>query len=95
MVSLAVVGALQATGLVLAIALLIAPGAISFLLTRRFATMLMMSAGIAVLSALAGVYASFFIDSAPAPTIVLAMTIQFVAAFTWSQIRDRRTAMRA
>jgi manganese/iron transport system permease protein len=94
MVSLAVVGALQATGLVLAIALLIAPGAISFLLTRRFGTMLVMSACIAVVSALAGVYASFFIDSAPAPTIVLAMTIQFVAAFAWSQVRDRRAAMR-
>ena len=90
MVSLAVVGALQATGLVLAIALLIAPGSIAFLLTRRFHAMLVLSAAIAVMSALAGVYASFFIDSAPAPTIVLVMTAQFIAAFAWRQVSDRR-----
>ncbi|MBX3530502.1 MAG: metal ABC transporter permease [Rhizobiaceae bacterium] len=95
LVSLSVVGALQATGLVLAIALLIAPGAIAYLLTRRFGVMLVLSGTIAVVSAFVGVYASFFIDSAPAPTIVLTMSIQFIAAFAWSQIRDRRAAMRA
>lgn len=95
LVALSVVGALQATGLVLAIALLIAPGAIAFLATRRFGRMLALSAAIATLSAFAGVYASFFIDSAPGPTIVLAMAIQFVAVFGWSQWRARRMAMRA
>jgi manganese/iron transport system permease protein len=94
MVALAVVGALQATGLVLAIALLIAPGAIAFLLTRRFGTMLLLATAIAVTSAILGVYASFFIDSAPAPTIVLVMTVQFVAAFVWRQVGDRRMAQR-
>jgi manganese/iron transport system permease protein len=95
MVALAVVGALQATGLVLAIALLIAPGAIAFLVTRRFGTMLMLATAIAVASAFLGVYASFFIDSAPAPTIVLVMTLQFIAAFAWRQVIDRRMAQQA
>ena len=88
--SATIVGALKAVGLILAIAMLIAPGAIAFLITRRFAMMMIVSVVVAVSSSLLGVYASFFINSAPAPTIVLLMTIIFIAAFIW---RIRRTAM--
>jgi manganese/iron transport system permease protein len=79
--SLTIVGALKAVGIILAIALLIAPGAIAFLVTRTFGAMLVVSVVIAVLSSFVGVYASFFLDSAPAPTIVLLMTLVFIAAF--------------
>ena len=92
LISLTIVGALQAVGIILAIAMLIAPGAIAFLLTRRIGPMLAVSLAVACLSSVLGVYASFFIDSAPAPTIVLLMSAQFVAAFAWSQWRDRRIA---
>jgi manganese/iron transport system permease protein len=81
LLSLAVVGALAATGIILTIAMLIAPGAIAFLLTRRFPAMLLMAVAIAVTTSLLGVYLSFFLDSAPAPTIVLLLTIAFVIAF--------------
>jgi manganese/iron transport system permease protein len=92
LLSLAIVGALTAVGIILAIAMLIAPGAIAFLLCRHLERMLIVSVAIAVVSSLVGVYASFFIDSAPAPTIVLLMTAQFIAAFIWTQWRARRTA---
>ncbi|MCC6736877.1 MAG: metal ABC transporter permease [Bauldia sp.] len=96
MISLAVVGALTAVGIIMAIAMLIAPGAIAFLITRRFSMMMVAAVAIAVLSSFLGVYLSFFIDSAPAPTIVLLMTIAFVVAFLWSTLRtarrERRTA---
>jgi manganese/iron transport system permease protein len=36
-----------------------------------------------VIASFLGVYLSFFIDSAPAPTIVLLMTIVFIAAFVF------------
>jgi len=81
LISLAIVGALQAIGLILAIALLIAPGAIAFLLSRRFSTMLFLSLAIAVSGSFTGVYLSFFMDSAPAPTIVLLLSIIFVGVF--------------
>ena len=81
LLSLAVVGALTATGIILTIAMLIAPGAIAFLLTSRFPAMLMVAVAIAVTTSLLGVYLSFFLDSAPAPTIVLLLTMVFVAAF--------------
>jgi len=79
--SLTVVATLSATGLILAIGLLIAPGAIAFLLVRRFAAMLWVSVVVCMGSMVAGVYASFFIDSAPAPTIILIMTGLFILAF--------------
>ncbi|MBY3067230.1 metal ABC transporter permease [Rhizobium laguerreae] len=81
LISLTIVGALQAVGIILSIAMLIAPGAIAFLLTRKFSTMLLLSVAIAVIGSFIGVYLSFFIDSAPAPTIVLVLAIGFVLAF--------------
>ncbi len=83
--SLTIVSALKAVGIILAIAMLVAPGAIAFLLTRRFGTMLLCSVVIAVSSSFLGTYASFYIDSAPAPTIVLLMTIMFIVVFVWQQ----------
>lgn len=88
--SLTIVGALKAVGIILAIAMLIAPGAIAYLLSRRFERMMALSAIIALVSSFAGVYACFFIDSAPAPTIVLLMTIIFIGVFVWQQIGIRR-----
>jgi len=85
LLSLAVVGALKAVGLILAIALLIAPGAIAFLLVRRFAHMLLLAAVMALLSCVIGAYLSFFIDSALAPTIVLVLSVLFIIAFVIQQ----------
>ena len=92
--SLTIVGALKAVGIILAIALLISPGAIAFLLTGRFQRMLALSVAIAVTAAFFGVYLSFFLDSAPAPTIVLLLTAMFVAAFFTSRLRIRAAERR-
>ena len=89
--SLTIVGALKAVGIILAIAILIAPGAIAFLLTRNFSSMLVVAVVVAVAASGLGVYASFFIDSAPAPTIVLLMTLMFIAAFIIARRRVART----
>ncbi len=88
--SLTIVGALKAVGIILAIAMLIAPGAIAFLLTNRFERMLLVSVAVAVAASFLGVYASFFLNSAPAPTIVLLMSATFVAAFFISRLRISR-----
>lgn len=88
--SLTIVAALTAVGIILAIALLIGPGAVAFLLTRRFDRMLLVSLGVALLASFFGVYLSFFLDSAPAPTIVLLMTLMFIAAFVGTLWRNAR-----
>ncbi|MDS9951200.1 MAG: metal ABC transporter permease [Planktomarina sp.] len=92
--SLTIVATLSAAGLILAIGLLIAPGAIAFLIVRKFSTMLWVSVCVCMGSMLLGTYASFFLDSAPAPTIILIMTALFIVAFIRRQIVTRRTSLR-
>ncbi len=90
--SLTVVATLNAVGLILAIGLLIAPGATAFLLVRRFSTMLWLSVLICMGAMLLGTYASFFLDSAPAPTIILILTMLFILAFVRRQVLTRRAS---
>lgn len=93
--SLTIVAVLSATGLILAIGLLIAPGAIAFLLVRNFAAMLAVSVLVCALSMFLGVYFSFFIDSAPAPTIILVLTVNFIGVLSHRLWRNRREESRA
>jgi|TARA_B100001063_G_scaffold218000_1_gene221031 manganese/iron transport system permease protein len=90
MISLIIVATLSAVGIILSIGLLIAPGAIAFLLTKKFEKMLIIAIIITILSGFLGIYLSFFIDSAPAPTIILILTIFFIIAFVRSAIATRQ-----
>lgn len=94
LISLTIVATLSAVGIILSIGLLIAPGAIAFLLTQQFARMLPIAVGVTMLSSVLGVYASFYLDSAPAPTIILILTAIFIAAFVRSNIATRRASTR-
>lgn len=90
LISLTIVATLSAVGIILSIGLLIAPGAIAFLLTRQFSKMLPVAVGVTMVSGLLGVYISFYIDSAPAPTVILILTAIFIAAFIRTSIQTRR-----
>ncbi len=94
LLSLAIVGALKAVGIILAVAMLIAPGAIAFLMTDRFDRMLLASMAVAVGASVLGVLVSFRLDSAPAPTIVLALTLLFLLAFLFAPKRGLLAARR-
>ncbi|AGA65009.1 Manganese ABC transporter, inner membrane permease protein SitD [Liberibacter crescens BT-1] len=89
-ISLVVVGALKSTGLILSIALLILPGSIAYLIARTYKSMIIISIAVAVICCFIGVYFSFFINSAPAPTIVLTMTTTFITAAIYSNLRSYR-----
>lgn len=91
LISLTIVATLAAVGIILAIGLLIAPGAIAFLITRRFSLMLPIAVGVTTVAGFAGVYLSFFLDSAPAPTVILVLTLIFVGAFIRANIAARQT----
>ena len=90
LISLTIVATLSAVGIILSIGLLIAPGAIAFLLTKRFSLMLPIAVSVTALSVFAGVYLSFFIDSAPAPTVILILTAIFIGAFVRANMLARR-----
>ncbi|WP_372016891.1 metal ABC transporter permease [Tistrella mobilis] len=92
LISATVVGALAAVGIILVIALLIAPGAIALLVTRSLGRMLLVAVTVAAGASAAGLIAAFYIDAAPAPTIVLLLAAGFVAAFA---ISGQRAAIAA
>ncbi|MGD9864124.1 MAG: metal ABC transporter permease [Pseudodonghicola sp.] len=95
LLSLTIVATLTATGLILAVGLLIAPGAIAFLLTRSFGRMLAVACIACLGALLGGTYLSFFLDSAPAPTVVLILTALFVLALARRLRLTRKSAARA
>lgn len=90
--SLTIVATLSATGLILAVGLLIAPGAIAFLLVRRFGAMLIVAVAVCMAAMLGGIYLSFFLDSAPAPTVVLLLTAAFLIAFLRRTLQVKRAS---
>ena len=95
LISLTIVSTLAAVGIILSIGLLIAPGAIAFLLTKRFERMLPIAVGVTLFSGIAGVYIAFFLDSSPAPTVILVLTAIFIAAFIRANLRIRAAERQA
>jgi manganese/iron transport system permease protein len=90
LLSATIVATLKAVGLILAIGLMIAPGAIAYLLVRRFASMMLVATLITWAAMIGGVYASFWLNSAPAPTIILLLSGMFLLAFARKTILARR-----
>jgi len=88
LLSLAIVAAMQAVGLVLVIAMLITPGATALLLTKRFDRMLGIATLIAVGASTTGIYISFFADASPAACIVLVQALVFVVTLVRHMLRQ-------
>ncbi|CAN1722156.1 Chelated iron transport system membrane protein YfeD [Hyphomicrobium sp. 1Nfss2.1] len=84
LLSLTIVAALKAVGIILVVAMLIAPGATGFLLSDRFGRMLAIAAAIAIGSSIAGTLVSFHIDGATGPCIVLIQMAVFLLAFLFT-----------
>jgi manganese/iron transport system permease protein len=84
LLSLTIVSALKAVGIILVIAMLIAPGATAYLLTDRFDRMLLIAVATALASATLGTLVSFHIDGATGACIVLVQTAIFMLAFLFA-----------
>lgn len=72
-----IVISIQAVGIVLVISLLVAPAATAHLLTRRFHHMILAGAGFGALSALLGIYLSYYLGVASGAAIILVATALF------------------
>ena len=88
LLALTIVASLKAVGIILVVAMLIAPGAIAYLLTNRFEHMLPIAVAAAVGSSIAGTIVSFHIDGATGPCIVLIQMAVFLLAFAWVSVRQ-------
>lgn len=92
LLALTIVAALKAVGIILVVAMLIAPGAIGYLLTRQFDRMLMVAAGVATVSSVLGTILSFHLDAATGPCIVLVQAGFFLGALALNLWRASRRA---
>jgi len=81
LLSATIVSALQAVGLILVIAMLIIPGATAYLLSDRLAHMMFIAAGIGLLSAVGGLYGSYYVDVASGPSMVIFASLLFTVGF--------------
>lgn len=87
LLSATIVSALQAVGLILVIAMLIIPGATAYLLSDRLSRMMYIAAGIGLLSAIGGLYGSYYVDVASGPSMVIVASALFAACFFFAPKR--------
>jgi manganese/iron transport system permease protein len=92
LLALTIVAALKAVGIILVVAMLIAPGAIGYLLTRQFDRMLLVAICVAVTSSVLGTILSFHLDAATGPCIVVVQAGFFLLALAASLRRSARLA---
>jgi ABC-type Mn2+/Zn2+ transport system permease subunit len=87
MLAVTIVVSLQTVGVALVAAMLITPPAAAYLLTRRLPVMMLVSACIGMLSAVGGLYASYYADIATGGAIVLVASGIFVLVFLFAPER--------
>ncbi|WP_290997634.1 metal ABC transporter permease [Hyphomicrobium sp.] len=87
LLALTIIASLKAVGIILVVAMLVAPGAIAYLLSDRFERMLVIAASVAIGSSVLGTLVSFHIDGATGPCIVLIQAFAFVLAFLFAPRR--------
>jgi manganese/iron transport system permease protein len=90
LLALTIVASLKAVGVILVVAMLVAPGATAYLVTRRFDRMLMVAAAAAIASSMLGTIVSFHINGSTGPCIVLIQAALFALALLWDQVLRRR-----
>jgi manganese/zinc/iron transport system permease protein len=97
-VSITAVGAFDAVGSILVVALMIAPAATAYLITDNLKMMVLLSVGFGVASALLGFWAAWFMDASIAGAMAGMAGVLFLGAFLFaphrgmlSRIRERRT----
>lgn len=84
LLSMTIVASLQTVGIVLVIAMLVTPGATAYLLVKRMPTMMLVAALIGIISALFGLYFSFYFNVASGAMMVLVTGLLFLLAFLFS-----------
>lgn len=98
LIAVAIVVSLQTVGVALMVAMLVTPAATAFLLTRRLPFMMLTGAAVGAMSAVSGLYLSYYVNIASGAAIVLVCTSLFVLVFLfapsrgllWERARSKR-----
>ncbi|MBD2041699.1 metal ABC transporter permease [Microcoleus sp. FACHB-672] len=95
LIALTVVASMKSVGVILVLSLLITPGATAYLLVSRLHLVMILGAGIGVISSIAGMYLSYFYNVPSGPAIVLVTSGLFVLALLFSPSQGIFTQRRA
>lgn len=87
LVSVTAVGAFDAVGSILVVAMMIGPPAAAYLLTDRLPTMILLSAGIGMVAAVSGYFLSASLDASIAGSMAVAIGICFGLTFALAPSR--------
>jgi manganese/iron transport system permease protein len=87
LIAITIVVSLQVVGIALMLAMLVTPAAAASLLTRRLPVMMGIAAVIGAFSGVAGLYASYYLNIASGPSVVLAATAVFILTFLFAPQR--------
>jgi manganese transport system permease protein len=87
LLALTIVAALQTIGIVLVVAMLVTPGAIAYMLTDRFDRMLLLAGGTSVVSCIAGIYASYYLNASTGGCIVFIQSLIFLLVLAFAPRR--------
>ncbi len=87
LIAVTIVVSLQVVGIALMLAMFVTPAATASLLTRRLPSMMGLASAIGAFSGVAGVYASYYLDVASGPAVVLVATIIFIIVFLFAPDR--------
>jgi manganese/iron transport system permease protein len=88
LIAVTVAVSLQTVGVALMVAMLVTPAATASLLTQRLPTMMALSAFIAALAGVIGLYLSYYLSIASGAAIVLTATTFFLLAFLWKRMKS-------
>ncbi len=84
LIAVTIVVSLQVVGIALMLAMLVTPAASASLLARRLPPMMLLAAVIGGFSGVTGVYASYYLDIASGPAVVLVASLIFLLAFLFA-----------
>jgi ABC-type Mn2+/Zn2+ transport system permease subunit len=84
LIAVTIVVSLQTVGVALMVAMLVTPAATAYLLTRRLPMMMLTGAAVGAISAIIGLYLSFYVNVASGAAIVLVCTALFILAFLFA-----------
>ncbi len=88
-VALTTVVSIQSVGVVLILALLVTPAASASMLVKQLPRVIGLGSLFAVFASVSGFYASYYLDVASGPSIVIILSLIFLVCFVISHIRNR------
>jgi ABC-type Mn2+/Zn2+ transport system permease subunit len=84
LIGVTIVVSIQAVGIIMVVAMLVTPAATGQLLVDKFWDLVRVAIGVAIVSAVVGLYLSYYLDVASGASIVLVETLFFALALLFS-----------